>query len=118
MMAMDHTNLDRRIKDYQSEDDGKIFSLYMKNIVDSFLNAWFHDRAPARAASGVMLSVPSEGETERCARSIQSLVYQHLETEINRQKDERWPNRFDEKLGRPRGNLPEKFDIGSQDGSD
>ena len=118
MMAQDHTNLDRRIKDWLSEDEGKLFNRYMKNIVDSFLNAWFHDRAPARAASGAVLSTPTEGETERCTRSIQTLVYQTLECEIHRQKNQRWPNRFDETLGRPRGNLPEKFDIGSQDDSD
>ena len=110
MMAMDHTDLDRRIVDYRTDDEGKIFSLYMQNIVDSFLNAWFHDRAPARAASGATLSVPTEGETERFARNIQSLVYQHLQTEIDRQKNERWPQM--------RGNLPERFDIGSLDDSD
>ena len=118
MMAQDHTDLDRRIKDWLSEDEGKVFNRNMRNMVDSFLNAWFHDRAPARAASGAVLSTPTEGETERCARSIQTLVYQTLECEIHRQKNQRWPNRFDESTGRPRGNLPEQYDIGSQDGSD
>ena len=119
MMSMEHGHLDYTFEEYGSKDEGDLFNLYMKSIVDCFPNARFHDRGPVgRAASGLPLSIPTEGETERCARSIQSKVYQHLQAEIDRQKDQRWPNIFDENLGRPRGNLPERYDIASHDGSD
>ena len=114
MMSMDHGHLDYTFEEYGSKDEGDLFNLYMKNIVDSFLNAWFHERGPVgRAAYGLPLPTPTEGETERCTRHIQSKVYQHIQAEIDRQKDQRWPNRFDENLGRQRDNLPERFDIHS-----
>jgi len=58
MMAMDHTHLDYKVKECGDKDDGILIKLYMENIVDSCLNAWFHDRDPALAASGAVLSTP------------------------------------------------------------
>ena len=113
MMAMDHTHLQYTIKEHGVEDDPIVIKLYMENIVDSCLNAWFHDRDPGRAASGVLLSTPSEREIERCTRNMQAMIYQRIQHEVDLQKNERWPNRFDENLGRQRGNLPERYDIHS-----
>ena len=99
MMAMDHTHLDHKVKERGHEDDGIVIKLYVENIVDSCMNAWFHDRDPG---------LPSEGEIERCTRNMQAMIYQRIQHEVNLQKNTRWPTRFDE-----RGNLPERFDIHS-----
>ena len=110
MMEVDHGHLNHKFEAYGTKDEADIFNLYMRNTVDTFLNNWFHD--PDRP------SVPTEGEIERCVRSIQAKVYQHIQAEAERQKDLRWPNRFDEATGQPRGSLPERYDIASLDGSD
>ena len=106
MMEVDHGHLDFKFEEHGFKDDVDIFNLYMRNTVDSFLNNWFHDRQHP--------SIPTNGEIYRCVRSIQAKVYQHIQAEADRQKDRRWPTRFDE----TRGNLQERYDIASADGSD
>ena len=104
LMTMSHAHLDHKVKECGDKDDAILINLYMQNIVHSCMNAWFHDWAPALAASGAELSTPSEGEIERCTRNMQAMIYQRIQHEMDHQKNERWPQR---------GNLPERFNIHS-----
>ena len=107
LMTMNHEHLDQKVKDCGDKDDAILINLYTQNIVHSCMNAWFHDRAPALAASGAVLSTPSEGEIERCTRNMQAKIYQRIQHEVDCQIKARWPTNDEQ------GNLPEQYNIHS-----
>ena len=101
MMEQKHDHLDYCIETDWTEEEMDIYDLNMKNMVDSFLNGWFHHRY-----SGTNTH-PTDAEVDRATRSIQAKVYQTIQHEADKERNLRWPKV-----------LPERFDISSAAGSD